>query len=91
MPTRRTLIHHSALAATATLVLGLMNSRSAEAAPTIPKRLADYQDRPSHGHQCSACCMFVPEKPDHCTMIEGVISSHGWCKYWKAGPADTCS
>ncbi|WP_050807230.1 hypothetical protein [Acidiphilium sp. PM] len=88
---RRTLILHSVLATTASLALALMSDPSAEAAPTISKRLADYQDRPNHSHQCAACCMFVPGQPDHCTMIEGIISPHGWCKYWQAGPADTCS
>lgn len=59
--------------------------------PTISKRLANYQASPNHGRRCAACCMFVPGQPAHCTMVEGVISPNGYCKYWQAGPADTCN
>lgn len=65
--------------------------RSAVAAPMIPKKLAEYRDRPDAGHDCAACCMFVPGHPARCTMIEGIISPQGWCRYWQAGPADTCN
>ncbi|WP_408834066.1 high-potential iron-sulfur protein [Acidocella sp.] len=57
----------------------------------ISKQVAAYQDQPNDGKRCSACCMFVPGDPSHCTMISGVISAHGWCKFWEAGPNDTCS
>jgi hypothetical protein len=87
---RRILIRHGLLTASATLSLALMG-RLAEAAPTISKRMTDYQDRPNHGHRCAACCMFVPGQPAHCTMIEGIIRPDGWCKYWQAGSPDTCS
>ena len=91
MVKRRTVIRHTVLATTASLGLAVFSGASAKADTKIPKHQADYQDSPNHGHQCAACCMFAPGKPDHCTMIEGVISPRGWCKYWQAGPADTCS
>lgn len=93
---RRTLIHHSVLTSTASLTLSLMKTMNYERLmgrghPMISKRLADYQTEPHQGHCCAACCMFVPGRSAHCTMIEGVISPHGWCKYWQAGRVDTCS
>jgi hypothetical protein len=90
MLTRRIMIRHSILAA-AVAATAILSTERAHAAPPIPKRLADYQDQPNAGHECAACCMFVPGNPAHCTMIKGAIASDGWCKYWKAGPADTCS
>lgn len=59
--------------------------------PTISKRMADYQENSSNGRRCVVCCMFVPGRPGHCTMIKGVISPSGYCKYWQSGPNDTCS
>ncbi|MDE2239683.1 MAG: high-potential iron-sulfur protein [Rhodospirillales bacterium] len=92
MPTRRILLKHGALAAFSATVFSIAISRPAAAAMAMmSKKLAAYQDTPRNGEQCSACCMFVPGDPGHCTMIEGDISPHGWCKFWQAGPNDTCS
>lgn len=91
MPTRRLLIRRGAFAAATTLGLSFIKSQPAEAAAIISKQAAAYQDHPHHGDECAACCMFVPGASTRCTMIEGVISEHGWCKYWQSGPADTCS
>ncbi len=91
MPTRRILLCRGAAAVTSALAIGAANSRSAEAMPLMSKQAAAYQVQPHDGKQCSACCMLVPGDPPHCTMISGVISPHGWCKFWQAGPNDTCS
>ena len=88
MLTRRAILRNASLAIVAASVV---DSHNAHAAPTISKALADYQDHPHDSQRCTACCMFVPGYPNRCTMIKGVISPNGWCKYWKAGPNDTCS
>ena len=62
------------------------------AAALIPKKLADYRPAPMNGHECAGCCMFIPDglAASKCTMIEGSISPHGWCKYWQPGQPDSC-
>lgn len=91
MISRRTLIRNSIFATCGNMALAVLGEKSAEAAPKISKSMARYQDTPNENHQCAACCMFVPGQPDHCTMIEGIVGPDGWCKYWQAGAADTCS
>ena len=91
MPTRRVLLQRAALAASSASVFDLVILRPAAAMAKMSKTMAAYQDTPYKGQQCSGCCMFIPGDPGHCTMIEGTISPHGWCKFWQAGPNDTCS
>ena len=47
----------------------------------ITKTEAKYQDNPKALHKCEGCSMF--RKPDLCTLVEGRISSHGWCRHWE--------
>ena len=89
MITRRCLL--LAAVAPAAAALTLAESPEAKAAASVPKALADYQNRPHDGRQCDGCCMFIPGTPDRCTMIEGPVSPEGWCKYYQHGRADTCS
>lgn len=91
MPTRRILLIRGAVAVTSALAISAANSRAEADMPLMSKTTAAYQDQPHAGQSCSACCMFVPGDPSHCTMISGTISAHGWCKFWQAGPNDTCS
>jgi hypothetical protein len=39
-----------------------------------------YQDRPRNGFSCAACALFRP--PAGCTVVAGVISSNGWCRFF---------
>lgn len=90
MPSRRDFL----LGTTVPAVVGLsviLASPDARADSKIPKKQADYQWHPHDGARCSQCCMFIPGHPAHCTMMQGVIDPNGWCKYFKSGPADTCS
>ena len=91
MPSRRILISRGAFVAASAMGLSLTTICAARASAKMSKQAADYQDQPHDGEVCSACCMFVPGNPDQCTMIGGVISPHGWCKLWQAGPNDTCN
>jgi len=47
----------------------------------ITKTEAKYQDNPKALHKCEGCSMF--RKPDLCTLVEGRISAHGWCRHWE--------
>jgi hypothetical protein len=47
----------------------------------ITKTGAKYQDSPKALQQCEGCSMF--RKPGSCTLVDGKISRHGWCRYWE--------
>jgi hypothetical protein len=53
----------------------------ADAAPTVEKSTAAYVPHPVFGNECSWCVHFV--KPNACEIVEGAISPHGHCKYYK--------
>lgn len=92
--TRRGVLRQALIVGAGLAVYGAL-PRRADAAPSIPKAKADYQNHPEAGHHCAGCCMFVPlgkgKGNGACAMVEGSISPHGWCRYWKGGPNDTCS
>jgi hypothetical protein len=50
----------------------------AEAADKMTRQQAEYQDRPDGIYSCGMCTLF--EKPNACKVVEGEISSDGWCK-----------
>ena len=39
-----------------------------------------YQNSPKGSQSCANCQLFIP--PASCRLVEGSISSHGWCKLW---------
>ena len=41
---------------------------------------AGYRNSPNGSKNCANCKLFVP--PSSCTLVEGPISAHGWCKLW---------
>jgi hypothetical protein len=41
---------------------------------------AAYQNSPKENQNCANCKLFVP--PSSCTLVEGLISPQGWCKFW---------
>ncbi len=92
---RRIFVHRSVMAAASVTMAPMKDMFGGRiigrGQPTISKIQADYRPEANDGHRCAECCMFVPGTPSYCTMIEGRISSHGWCKYWQGGLADTCS
>ena len=92
---RRILIHHTVMTVASITMMPVKNMSRGRVIgrghPTISQKQADYRPEPNGSRRCAGCCMFVPGTPAHCTMVEGVISPHGWCKYWQAGLADTCN
>jgi hypothetical protein len=56
----------------------LLRISQAEASEKMTRLQAEYQDRPSGIYSCAMCTLF--EKPNACKVVEGEISTDGWCK-----------
>jgi High potential iron-sulfur protein len=56
-----------------------------QAAAKMSQQSVAYQDSPKGDQQCNNCSLF--QAPNGCTLVDGTISSTGWCKFWvkKAG------
>jgi hypothetical protein len=56
---------------------------SAEAAGTLPKANAKYQDHPNGGKHCALCNYFIPGShpgaTGQCKVVAGAINPNGWC------------
>ena len=72
---RRSVIRAIVTGAPATILL--LTSRT-EAAEKMTRQQAEYQDKPDGIYSCGMCTLF--EKPNACKVVEGEISSDGWCK-----------
>jgi hypothetical protein len=55
----------------------LLTSRT-EASEKMTQKQAEYRDTPDGIYSCGMCTLF--EKPNSCKVVEGEISSDGWCK-----------
>jgi hypothetical protein len=55
-------------------------ARPAGAQPKASKAAAGYQSMPQGGLSCAVCTLFRP--PARCVVVSGVISPHGWCKFF---------
>jgi len=55
----------------------LLISRT-EASDKMTQKQAEYRDTPDGIYSCGMCTLFV--KPNGCKVVEGEISSDGWCK-----------
>lgn len=52
----------------------------------IDKFAARYTDRGIGNERCGRCEHFL--SPNHCEIVEGVISPGGWCKFWEERDID---
>lgn len=85
-PSRREVIRTAAvLTGGATLLAAnLIPSRASADAAKMSKTAAAYQDTPKGEQNCANCSLFVA--PTACGVVEGTVSSSGWCKlYQKKG------
>ena len=88
-PTRRRFLKTSTIYLTtlvaASAALPLLN-QTANAASSMSKESAGYQDSPKDGKQCKACYYFAPgASPTENVCRRGVtgpISEHGYCSYF---------
>ena len=74
---RRAILGHSVVCVTGAAAL---LSSATPAAAKMAQAAASYQGSPKGGHQCDNCSLFQP--PASCQLVEGNISSSGWCKFW---------
>jgi hypothetical protein len=75
---RRSMLKSTAILAGA--ACGLLSNRAALAQGKVSKAAMKYQDHPNGDEKCRNCLQFVP--PDSCKVVEGVISSNGYCLAW---------
>ncbi len=58
---------------------GLLSRISgAAASDKMTRQQAEYQDSPSGLYSCGMCTQF--EAPKSCKVVEGDVSSDGWCR-----------
>lgn len=50
-------------------------------ASQVTKQDAKYVPNSESDEHCSQCTMF--QKPNGCSLVKGMISSTGWCKYYE--------
>ena len=83
--TRRDAMRSAVAVTGATLLAAsLMPSVARADAAKMSKEAAAYQDGPKGEQNCANCSLFVA--PAACGVVEGTISSSGWCKlYQKQG------
>ena len=75
---RRVALQGIASAVAATPIL-LAKTHSAVAAK-MSKASAGYRGSPNGSQNCGNCKLFI--RPSSCSLVEGSISAHGWCKLW---------
>jgi hypothetical protein len=75
---RRSVLQGVAFAVGATPII-LATTYPASAAK-MSQASAGYRNSPKGGQNCANCKLFVP--PSSCTLVEGPISAHGWCRLW---------
>ena len=78
-PERRKVLR-GALAAGCALWL----ARSIGAEGTVAKMSkvqAKYQNQPKGEQKCAGCMHFIPESST-CKLVEGKVSTNGWCMLW---------
>ena len=56
----------------------LLQISSAAASDKMTRQQAEYQDTPNGIYSCGLCTLF--ERPNACKVVEGEVSSDGWCK-----------
>jgi hypothetical protein len=56
----------------------LLQTSWTEASEKMTQKQAEYRDTPDGIYSCGMCTLF--EKPNACKVVEGEISSDGWCK-----------
>ena len=83
------------LAAAAGLVFAPLGAVARAAFGTLPKAALHYRDEPLGEKSCVTCAHFLhaaaPGGADHCTVVAGVVSPHGYCVAWQdRNPTNSC-
>jgi hypothetical protein len=56
----------------------LLRMSQAVASEKMTRQQAQYQETPNGLYSCGMCTLF--ERPNGCKVVEGEVSSDGWCK-----------
>ena len=76
-PSRRQILRGAAVAAGgAAVLIGAAQPAQAKMAQSA----AGYQNKPKGDQSCSSCALFQP--PASCSLVDGTISSSGWCRFY---------
>ena len=81
---RRVALQRLATAAGSVTVLGA-GANWAAAQAKISKSKVDYQEQPKGNERCDNCINF--EAPSGCKVVEGEVSSQGWCRAYAPKPS----
>jgi len=73
---RRALLRGAAVALSAPIFAINIKAAMAKSAQSA----VAYETSPKNGHSCGNCMNFEP--PSSCKLVDGAISSSGWCKLW---------
>jgi hypothetical protein len=90
---RRHLITRAAAAAGLLLAPRVPAARAAFG--TLPKAALQYREHPLGEKSCVTCTHFVRAATsggaDHCTVVAGPVSPHGYCLAWaERNPSNSC-
>jgi hypothetical protein len=88
MFSRRSMLRNFALTtAGGAAILGttVIGVRVAAAQTKTPQKAVGYQDMPKGAQQCDNCTNFAA--PASCKVVDGNISSTGWCTMFSKKPA----
>lgn len=80
---RRAALRRAAMLAATFLTSTVVPNNAAHAQQTqqkVSKAQMKYQDKPNGDMQCGNCMHFVP--PSSCKIVEGTVSSQGYCIAW---------
>jgi len=83
MKSRRSMLRSAVRLAGIAVIPLLVNTRPASAAGKLTKADVRYQAKPNAGKDCDDCLQFIPGAKSGtngaCSVVEGVISPHGYC------------
>ncbi len=72
----------ASLLAAATRLMPAWADDEVPEAEKIPQKDALYQTHPKGPQRCQICLQFKP--PNACKIVQGQITSQGWCQYFAA-------
>lgn len=79
---RRALLGTTAAAVAAVAAIGRAVAQETPESQKIKQSDAHYQNHPNGQQRCEICLQFEP--PAHCKIVQGPISSHGYCQFFAA-------
>jgi hypothetical protein len=76
------MLHRTVLAAAAVAGFGAVGRPAFAQGAKVTKAVAEYQRFPNNGERCGRCLHY--QFPFGCALVEGPVSFHGWCRFYRA-------